>query len=100
MPQYDGEPFILEPGIHELTYRPLTDYRKLFTMNSRLEEMVKNEQALEVLQRKLPGIFHFLSLDDIDGKTHSLNTLVKMDFFGITQEDIESAAAEILEIQD
>ncbi|AIQ52111.1 alpha-L-rhamnosidase [Paenibacillus sp. FSL R7-0331] len=100
LPQYDGETFNLEPGVHELTYRPLTDYRKLFTMNSRLEEMVKNEQALEVLQRKLPGIFHFLSLDDIDGKTHSLNTLVKMDFFGITQQDIESAAAEILEIQD
>ncbi|MNO26335.1 Bacterial alpha-L-rhamnosidase [compost metagenome] len=100
LPQYGGEPFTLEPGIHELTYLPLTDFRKLFSMHSRLEELVRNEKALEVLQRRLPAIFQFLSLDDIDGKTHSLNTLAKMDFFGITEEDIHLAAEEILQIQE
>ncbi|MNC73442.1 hypothetical protein D3C75_1246360 [compost metagenome] len=100
LPEYDGGRFVLEPGVHELTYLPLNDFRNLFSMHSRLEELVKNEKALEVLQRRLPGVFQFLSLDDLDGKTHSLNTLVKMNFFGITEEDIQLAAGEILEIKE
>ncbi|MCL6605110.1 MAG: glycoside hydrolase family 78 protein [Paenibacillus sp.] len=100
LPEYDGGTVILGPGIHEFTYQPLRDFRNLFSMNSRLEELVKNPGALDVLNRRLPSIFHFLSMDDIDGRSHSLNTLGKMAFFGIKDEDIQLAAEEILKIQE
>jgi hypothetical protein len=43
--------------------------------------------------------FEFIKLGDIDGLSHSLNTLKKLDFFGVKEEDIEAAADEILQIQ-
>ncbi|WNS46039.1 family 78 glycoside hydrolase catalytic domain [Paenibacillus sp. MMS20-IR301] len=100
LPEYTGGVILLGPGVHELTYQPLKDFRNLFSMNSPLAELVRNERALEILQRILPGIFQFLPLDDIDGTTHSLNTLAKMEFFGITRGDIELAAQEILKLQE
>jgi alpha-L-rhamnosidase len=89
----------LESGIHEFTYYPLKDLRNLFTMNTRLSELAKNKKALEILQRIIPMAVNFISHGDADGMSHSLNMLKKMDFFGISAEDIEKAAEEILLIK-
>lgn len=100
LPEYEGEALVLEAGIHEITYIPKKDYRNLYSMNTPLSVLTENKKALQILQSRLPSIFHFISLDDIDGKSHTLNTLKKMDFFGIKAEDIELAAAEILQIKE
>jgi alpha-L-rhamnosidase len=99
LPEYSGETILLESGIHEITYYPLKDFRNLFTMNTRLSELAQNETALEVLQRRIPMAINFISDGDPDGLSHSLTTLKKMDFFGISAEDIEKAAEEILMIK-
>nr|WP_198015854.1 alpha-L-rhamnosidase [Paenibacillus sp. HW567] len=96
LPEYDGETIFLEAGAHEFTYHPLKDYRNLFTMNTRLSELAKHDEALAILKQRIPMAVEFISLGDIDGLSHSLNTLKKMDFFGIREEDIEAAAEEIL----
>lgn len=44
----------LEPGVHEFRYRTKRDYRKAYTMDSRLEEMQNDPRALEILERKMP----------------------------------------------
>ena len=40
----------LEPGVHEFRYRTKRDYRKAYTMDSRLEEMQNDPRALEILE--------------------------------------------------
>jgi len=99
LPEYDGETFILDAGTHEWIYNPLKDFRNIFTINTRISELAKNQKALDVLQRRLPMAAQFISSGDIDGMTHSLNTLKRLGFLGIHPNDIEEAAEEILMIK-
>ncbi|MEI2394762.1 MULTISPECIES: alpha-L-rhamnosidase [Paenibacillus] len=99
LPEYHGESIFLEAGTHEFTYNPSKDFRNLFSMKTRLSELSKHEKALEVLKKRIPMAIELIKLGDIDGLSHSLSTLKKMDFFGIKEEDIEAAASEILIIQ-
>jgi alpha-L-rhamnosidase len=41
----EGEELELQSGVFERTYRSQRDYRKLYTMNSRLEELQQDERA-------------------------------------------------------
>ena len=53
-PQNLQEEIQLSAGIYEFCYRTNRDYRKAYTMNSRLEEMQNDPRAMEILARKLP----------------------------------------------
>lgn len=96
LPEYAGETILLEAGTHEWVYNPLKEFRNLFTVNTRISELAKNQKALEILQRRLPLVAGFISSGDIDGMSHSLNTLNKLGFLGIHPNEIEKAAEEIL----
>jgi alpha-L-rhamnosidase len=99
LPEYDGEPLILESGTHEFTYIPMKDFRNLFSINTPISELANNEKALEVLNRRIPALSHFISVGDMDIMSHSLNNLNNLEFFGFKTEEIEKAAEEILLIK-
>ncbi|NHC43201.1 family 78 glycoside hydrolase catalytic domain [Bacillus sp. MM2020_1] len=99
LPEYNGDTLFLEAGIHELVYNPMKDFRNLFTLNTRISELAKNQKAFEILKSRVPLVSEFISLGDVDGMSQSLNTLRKMEFLGINPNDIERAANEILMIK-
>jgi alpha-L-rhamnosidase len=99
LPEYDGETLFLEAGTHEFTYFPLKDFRNIFTLNTRISELAKNQRALDVLQRRIPLAAQFISSGDVDAMSHSLKNLNKLGFLGIDAIDVEKAAEEILLIK-
>ncbi|MDE6601540.1 MAG: glycoside hydrolase family 78 protein, partial [Lachnospiraceae bacterium] len=50
LPGTDGEEVSLAAGIFEKTYQPNHDYRKLYTMATRLEELQDDARAMEILK--------------------------------------------------
>lgn len=88
----------LSAGIYEFCYRTNRDYRKAYTMNSRLEEMQNDPRAMEILARKLPLAVEKISSQDPENLNLSLNELQNMFFLGFNPEMVQSAAAELMQL--
>ena len=88
----------LEPGVHEFRYRTKRDYRKAYTMDSRLEEMQNDPRALEILERKMPLALAKIQGKDAEDLNLSLNELQYMFFLGFHPDMVQSAAEELLQL--
>ncbi|MEH7097692.1 alpha-L-rhamnosidase [Neobacillus vireti] len=99
LPDYKEETILLEAGIHEFSYFPKKDYRSLFTLNTRITDLAKHPQALEILEKRIPFVTQMISQGDTDGMSHSLNNLKRLVFLGINPDTVDEAAEEILMIK-
>ncbi|MCM3033838.1 alpha-L-rhamnosidase [Niallia sp. MER 6] len=99
LPEYKEEILHLEAGIHEFSYFPKKNYKSIFSVNTRLTDLVKHPQALEILERRIPFVTQMITQGDADGMSHSLSNLKRLVFFGINPDDVEKAAEEILMIE-
>ena len=97
-PQNLQEEIQLSAGIYEFCYRTNRDYRKAYTMNSRLEEMQNDPRAMEILARKLPLAVDKINSQDPENLNLSLNELQYMFFLGFNPEMVQSAAAELMHL--
>lgn len=88
----------LEPGAHEFRYKTKRDYRKAYTMDSRLEEMQNDPRALEILKRKMPLALAKIQGQDAEDLNLSLNELRDMFFLGFNPEMVQGAAEELLQL--
>lgn len=88
----------LEAGIHEFRYKTKRDYRKAYTMNSRLEEMQNDSRALEILKRKMPLALAKIQGKDAEDLNLSLNELQYMFFLGFNPAMVQEAAEELLQL--
>ena len=88
----------LEPGVHEFTYKTKRDYRKAYTMDSRLEEMQNDPRALEILERKMPLALAKIKGKDAEDLNLSLNELQYMFFLGFNPGMVQGAAGELLQL--
>lgn len=98
LPDTDGEEIKLEAGVYEHTYQPKRDYRKLYTMDSRLEELQKDDRAMEILKNNLPIAYGLIMGQDAENLSLSLGELQFMFFMGFDPKMVQSAAEKILEL--
>lgn len=98
LPDYEGDMYYLEAGRHEINYKPSTDYRKLFNMNSRLEELGKNNEAMKILSEELPMAAGMIAGGDAENLSASLNELQFMFFLGFNPEAVGKATKRLFEI--
>lgn len=89
----------LDAGIHEFTYRTKRDYRKAYTMDSRLEEFQNDTRAMEILKRKLPLAVEKINSQDVENLNLSLNELQYMFFLGFNPPMVQTAAEELLRLE-
>lgn len=89
---------ILEPGVHEFTYTPQRDYRKAYTMKSRLEELQNDSRAMEILERKMPLAVEKIKSQDVENLNLSLEELQFMFFLGFNPPMVQAAAEELLQL--
>jgi alpha-L-rhamnosidase len=99
LPEYKEERIFLDAGIHEFSFFPKKDYRSLFTLKTRISDLVKHPLALKILERQIPFVTQMIAQDDIDGMSHSLHNIKRLEFLGINQDDVDRAAEEILKIK-
>lgn len=88
----------LEAGVFEHTYRPKRDYRKLYTMDSRLEELEKDERAMEIIKKELPIAYGLILGQDAENLSLSLADLQFMFFMGFHPQMVQNAAEKILNL--
>ncbi len=92
------EDLALTPGEHEFTYKTNRDYRKAYTMPSRLEEMQDDPRAIEILKQKLPIAAGLIRSQDAENLNLSLDELQYMFYMGFNPEMVQNAAAEIMKL--
>jgi len=98
LPGTEGEEIELTAGVFEKTYQPDRDYRKLYTMDSRLEEFNKDERAMEILQKDLPIAYNLILSQDKESLSFSLEELQFMFFRGFNPSMVQNAAKKLLQL--
>lgn len=88
----------LESGVHEFHYKTKRDYRKAYTMASRLGEMQNDHRAMEILKKRMPLAVERINSQDAENLNLSLNELQHMFFLGFNPEMVQRAAAELLQL--
>lgn len=96
LPGTDGDEVTLEAGVFEKTYQPDRDYRKIYTMDTRLEELISDERAMEILKTELPIAYGLAMSGDPENLSLSLNELQFMFFMGFNPQMVNAAADKLL----
>jgi len=89
----------LPAGAWEETYTPNVDYRLKYTMNSRLDEMKDDPEALEILKTDLPGAWEMIASGDEEFMTKSLEELKTLFFRGFNPQMVAEGARRLLELK-
>ena len=98
LPDSSEVPRELTAGRHTFTYRPECDYRKKYTLDSRLEEMQEDPEAMEILGRKLPLAVSLIESRDVENLNLTVRELQFMTFLGFDPGQVREAASELLEL--
>ncbi len=61
-----GEILELEAGVFEKTYTPAVDYRLKYGMESRLDEVIGDEEAIALLREDLPPAIGLIETGDVE----------------------------------
>ena len=61
-----GETVELEAGVFEKTYTPEKDYRLKYSMSSRLDEVIGDEEAIAILREDLPPAIGLIESGDVE----------------------------------
>ena len=77
-----GETAELEAGVFEKTYRPDRDYRLKYSMDTRLDELRSDPEAIALLQEDLPPAVALLESGDAEFYSLSLKELQFLFFRG------------------
>ena len=77
-----GETVALTAGEYEKTYRPDIDYGQRYTMDSRLDEMKDDREALALLKEDLPQAYEAVRKNDTELMSLPLCELQNLFFFG------------------
>lgn len=99
LPDRDGSIITVNAGIYDYTFETSRDYQRMFTMNSRLEQLKENKEVTTIAQRKCPALARMLASADKEILSKNLEELLKSNFITIPKEELENAIIEILKIK-
>lgn len=86
----------LGAGVFEKTYRTARDYRKRYTMDTRLEELQYDEEAMKILKEDLPLAYAHIEAQDAEEMSLSLEELRTFYFLGFNPSMVDHAAQKLL----
>ena len=72
LPDKDNGVFELEAGNYDFNYRPKRDYRKIFTEKTRLEYLLADPAARQILFEELPDTKTMYEVNEIEGLSKTL----------------------------
>ena len=94
-----GETVELEAGIFEKTYRPEKDYRLKYSMETRLDELRNDPEAVAILREDLPPAIGLLASGDAEFYSMSLNELQFLFFRGFNPQMVQSGTRRLFELK-
>ena len=94
-----GRTVELAAGEYEETYRPDTDYRLKYTMDSRLDELRGDPEAVEILKTDLPAAWHLICTGDAEFLSMSLGELQYLFFRGFNPQMVAEGTKRLFELK-
>ncbi len=100
LPFYPEEENIGEvgAGVHSFTYMPTEDLRARYKRSTLFNDMLKDPEALKIIDRVSPLLGWFLSTGNEDFYYESIDTIMGMSYMGFTQEEVNKLAEELCKI--
>ena len=89
----------LEAGIFERTYMPDRDYRFKYNMNTTLEELRSDPEALALLQEDLPAAIGLLESGDVEFYSLSLSELQFLFFRGFNPQMVQEGTRRLFALR-
>ena len=89
----------LGAGEYEETYRPNRDYRLKYTMDSRLDELKDDAEALEILKEDLPQALGLINTGDEEFLSMSLKELQFLFFRGFNPQMVQEGTRRLFELK-
>ena len=89
----------LTAGEYEETYRPDRDYRLKYDLESRLDEMREDPEALAVLEKDLPKALELIRSGDAEFLSMSLRELQFLFFRGFNPQMVAEGTRRLFEIK-
>ena len=96
LPRYQEASMRLESGIYDFKYIPMADYRNIYSMDSRLEEFIRDEEAIAILREELPIAYGMLMGEDKENKNRCLGELMQLGYMGFTPGAVQKAVDRLL----
>lgn len=98
LPGTNGREVMLTAGIYEETYQPNVDYRRRYTMATRIQELRGDEEALSILKEDLPIVYGLAVGNDEESHAMSFEELQFMFFFGLDPQMIQEGTKRVFEL--
>ncbi len=99
LPGTNGEELQLQAGVFEKTYKPVRDYRLMYTMDTRLEEFAEDKRAVEIIKNDLPIAYKLMESKDVESLGLTLNEMQTMFFMGFNPPMVMAAAEKLLALK-
>lgn len=100
LPGTDGRTVELKAGVYEETYRPNVDYRMRYSMDTRLNQLKDDEEAMAILAEDLPAVVGIIKSNDAESLSMSFADLQFMFFWGFNPEIIQKGCKRVLELKN
>ena len=86
------------PGLHEFNYKPTRNLLAKYTTKTLFIDMVHDEEAMNIVKKTSPMLFHMMSSDNEDFVHENLESLKSMYFLGFDSATIEKLINELTSI--
>ena len=94
-----GETVELEAGVFEKTYQPEKDYRLKYSMESRLSEVIGDEEAIAVLREDLPPAIGLIESGDVEFYGMRLSELQFLFFRGFNPPMVQEGTKRLFQLK-
>ena len=94
-----GELLELEAGVFEKTWRPAKDYRLKYGMQSRLEEVLDDPEAIQILREDLPPAISLIESNDVEFYGMRFEELQFLFFRGFNPSMVQAGTKRLFEMK-
>ena len=94
-----GETLEIEAGVFEKTYTPAQDYRLKYSMNSRLDEIKNDPEAIKILREDLPAAIALIETGDAEFLGLSLHDVQFLFFRGFNPDMVQTGTKRLFQLK-
>lgn len=95
----DKAEITLESGVFEKTYQPDVDFRNLYSMDTRLEELMHDERALDILKTDLPNAYALIESGDMEFINMSFGEIQHLFFRGFNPQMVQEGTKRLFSLK-
>ncbi len=88
----------LGAGNYEISYMPAEDFRKIYSVNTRLQELEADDEVMAILEKELPAAYGIIKSHDKENATLTLGEIPFVFYLGFTPELVNPITEKICNI--